>query len=247
MEASGFCWCALQSCAGIVSACLPTMVLVVRQKPSESHTIRIRTRLFNSWPWSKLSENSKYLSNAGLLAKSSTPNKRDDLQLSSLHVIKSLTIRNQYNTYVEATQMPSFKGPRKDRILMVLSITNDLSLVWRSSLARWLMFLNYWQGVRGLRSALAYSYAAIFSGHVVQVLRYETGAGGTSLAKKRLNLLFAIWISSDERISKDLRWAIAWLPSVYLNGACELLISDRGERAQASKVSNARLLISSTA
>lgn len=135
-QAPGFYWCTIQACAGIISACLPTMRPLVRGKSFESLIDRMRTKFSNSWPASKLSDySSHHSSNPKLSDKSSLPTARynrpsaDEYQPPLVHVGKPMGVSHQYDTSVEATQMSSLDHSNMDGILVKSSITNDLSFV----------------------------------------------------------------------------------------------------------------------
>ena len=134
-QAPGFYWCTIQACAGIISACLPTLRPLVRGKSFESLIDRMRTKFSNSWPASKLSDHSSHSSNPKLSDKSSLPAARygrpsaDGFQPPLVHVGKPMGVSHQCDTSVEATQMSSLDNSTVDGILVKSSITNDLSFV----------------------------------------------------------------------------------------------------------------------
>lgn len=134
-QAPGFYWCTIQACAGIISACLPTMRPLVRGKSFESLIDRMRTKFSNSWPASKLSDHSSHSSNPKISDKSSIPAARygrrsaEGFQPPLVHVGKPMGVSHQCDTSVEATQMSSLDNSTMDGILVKSSITNDLSFV----------------------------------------------------------------------------------------------------------------------
>lgn len=120
MQAPGFYWCTIQACAGIISACLPTLRPLVRGKSVESFLASLRSKFSHSWPASKLSHGSKF---------SREKSTSDASSVDRVHVGKPMGVGHQYDTSVEATQMTTLDEPNMDGIHVKSSVSQDLSFV----------------------------------------------------------------------------------------------------------------------
>ena len=135
-QAPGFYWCTIQACAGIISACLPTLRPLIRGRSMESLIASMRRKCFSSWPASKLSDGSsssrQHMKQENPASDASSDGVRGGGGAeASIQVGKPMGVSRQYDTSVEAMQMSALDiEPGMEGIHVNSSIEHDLSFVY---------------------------------------------------------------------------------------------------------------------